>query len=95
MKIDVDPTTWNQGDQEFPGIRIREVFSGLILETSDGNRLGICMRDDTMEMNIMPDGKHTNNWWRIDMQKGEIKPLSDFCSSSQTETCTCTAGPEV
>ena len=72
MKLDVDPKTWHQGEEEFPGIRLREVYSGVVLETQEGNRLGICMKDDTMEINVMPGGEHSNNWWRVDMQSGAI-----------------------
>ncbi len=48
-------------------IVISEVFSGAYLETTEGNRIGFCMRDDTVEMNILPkDGG--SQWLRIDMQ---------------------------
>jgi len=51
---------------------LKEVFNGVILETRGGNQIGIYMRDDTMDINVMPKGKHTGNWWRVDMQEGEI-----------------------
>ena len=48
-------------------IVISEVFSGAYLETTEGNRIGFCMRDDTVEINILPkDGG--SQWIRIDMQ---------------------------
>jgi len=63
MKI----TTNANGD-----IVIKELFSGAILETEEGNQLGVCMRDDTLEINVMPKGEHTGNWWVVNMQTGEI-----------------------
>ena len=66
MKIDVD---------EERNIRLREVFNGVKLETSEGNAIGVCMRDDTLEINVMPGGKHTGNWWRVNMQTGDIDPM--------------------
>jgi predicted nuclease of predicted toxin-antitoxin system len=66
MKIDVD---------ECRNIRLREVFDGIILETPDCNRLGVCMRDDTFEINIIPYGSVTGNWWRVNMKTGTIEPL--------------------
>jgi len=61
-------------------ILLEEVFSGIGLKTSEGNEIGICMRDDTLEINIMPEGKHTNNWWRVNMQKGTIERMNLFYS---------------
>jgi hypothetical protein len=42
MKIDVN----KDGN-----IRLQEVFSGVLLETSDGEFLGVCMRDSGFEVN--------------------------------------------
>ncbi len=64
MRIDVD---------ENRNIRLREVYNGILLETSEGNQLGICMRDDTFEINIMPKGIDTKNWQRINMQTGKVE----------------------
>lgn len=48
-------------------IAIKEVFNGAYLETAEGNRVGFCMRDDTIEFNVLPkDGG--SQWYRIDMQ---------------------------
>lgn len=57
-------------------IVLEEVYSGVALRTSDGNELGICMRDDTFEINVMPGGRHTQNWWRVNMQDGSIASMS-------------------
>ena len=51
---------------------VTEVFANFIMRTAEGNDISICMRDDTFEINIMPQGEHTKNWWRIDMKKGTI-----------------------
>ncbi len=37
-------------------IMLKEVFSGVCLEQPDGNRIGICMRDNTFEISVMPKG---------------------------------------
>ena len=56
-------------------IRLAEVFVGVLLETAEGNQVGICMRDDTVEINVCPKGEDTKNWWRVDMQRGTIDRL--------------------
>ncbi len=56
-------------------IAIEEVYTGFLMRTSEGNEIRICMRDDTFEINIMPQGKSENNWWRIDMQKKIIEKM--------------------
>jgi len=66
VKIDVD---------EDRNIRLREVFNGVKMETAEGNAIGVCMRDDTLEINVMPGGKHTGNWWRVNMQTGQIESM--------------------
>ena len=53
---------------------IGEVFSGAYLETSEGNRVGFCMRDDTVEINILPKAGGSQ-WIRIDMQDLCTYPL--------------------
>ena len=59
MKIDTD----TNGD-----IRLKEVFSGVKLETEEGNCIGVCMRDDTFEINVIPKGANRHVWFRVDMQ---------------------------
>lgn len=71
MKIEVD---------EDRGIVLKEVYSGISMETSEGNKIGICMRDDTFEINVMPKGVHTGNWWRPDMQTGLFVSDREECS---------------
>ena len=60
-------------DQNEKGdIVLKKVYNGVLMETSEGNQIGICMRDDTFEINVIPKGQKERNWWRVDMQKGVI-----------------------
>ena len=68
MKIELD----DQGH-----IVLKEVYSGIMLETSEGNRLGICMRDDTFEINVLPKGVIEHNWQRVNMKTGNITRMYD------------------
>lgn len=43
-------------------IALSEFFSGLILRTTEGNEIGICLRDDTFEFSVR------GVWFRINMQ---------------------------
>jgi len=43
------------------------------METQEGNQIGVCMRDDTLEINVCPDGIDSGNWWRVNMQTGIIE----------------------
>jgi len=54
------------------GIVLKEVFSGVWMEQPDGNRIAICMRDDTFEINVLPKGAKEGKWHRVDMQRVEI-----------------------
>ena len=53
-------------------ICLKEVYSGVMMETREGNRIGICMRDDTFEINVIPKDKKSQ-WWRVNMQTGEME----------------------
>lgn len=68
MKVDID---------QHQNLRLQEIFSGVILETANGNSIGICMRDDTLEINVLPRGENTNNWWRVNMDTGQISRLGE------------------
>lgn len=59
-------------------LRLKEVFSGILMETSEGNQVGICMRDDTLEINVCPAGFDTGNWWRVNMQTEKIEKLRNL-----------------
>ena len=66
MKLDVDNYDG--------GIVISEVFSGAYLETEEGNRVGFCFRDDTVEFHVLPkDGG--NRWFRINMQDLTVEAM--------------------
>lgn len=66
MKVEVD----EQGS-----IVLKEVFSGVLLETEEGNKIGICMRDDTFEINVLPKGYPNFCWHRVNMQDRTIKKM--------------------
>jgi hypothetical protein len=68
MRIDID---------QHNHLRLKEVFSGVLLETTEGNQIGVCMRDDTLEINVCPAGKNTGNWWRVNMQTKEIERMAN------------------
>jgi len=68
MKIDID---------QHNNLRLREVFSGVLMETTEGNQIGVCMRDDTLEINVCPGSKNTDNWWRVNMQTGRIENMRE------------------
>lgn len=53
---------------------LTEVFSGLIMETAEGNRVGLCMRDDTVEFNVIP-ATGGSKWFHINMQEMTVSPL--------------------
>ncbi len=56
---------------------LKKVYNSIVLETSEGNRFAICMRDDTVEMKVcQPIGK--DRWYIANMQTGEI--VEEKCS---------------
>ena len=55
------------------GLLLKEVFNGLVLETGEGNMLTVCMRDDTIEMQVVGTGR----WFRADMESGEIYEMAE------------------
>ena len=52
-------------------IVLKEVYNSVILETAEGKKLAICMRDDTFEMTLAGSDK----WFRVDPNTGEINKL--------------------
>lgn len=60
-----------------PGVMVtaKEVFSGFGMETEEGNLIGLCMRDDTFEINVLPKGAKGSRWFRVDMRSRTIEPL--------------------
>lgn len=59
-------------DNEGTTIHLKEIFCNTVLETAEGNRVAICMRDDTIEFNVI---RHDPCWWRIDMATGMVHPM--------------------
>ena len=61
---------------EYGAFVLKEVFNGIMLDTKEGNQIGICMRDDTLEINVLPKGYiedySDSNWYRVNMQEGTI-----------------------
>ena len=52
-------------------IILKEVFNSLVLETEEGNRFAVCMRDDTIEMTVPGSDK----WFRANMKTGDIERI--------------------
>lgn len=58
---------------------LRKVYPGVLLETSEGNQICVCMRDDTFEINVLKigiDGVSSDTWYRANMQIGTIEKMS-------------------
>ncbi len=63
---------------------LKEVYSSIVLETAEGNRLVLCMRDDTIEMKVLPKlGSEDlavaitdEGWWRVDMKGRTVKEMT-------------------
>lgn len=51
-------------------IVLKEVYSGIILETSDGETMGICMRDSGFEFS------YQGQWYSA--QNGKIEPMKEL-----------------
>lgn len=55
---------------------IEEVFNGAVIKTEEGNRIGFCLRDDTVELNVLP-ASGGSRWFRVDMDTLRIGPMND------------------
>ncbi len=66
---------------------IKEVYSGVLMETSEGNKIAICMRDDTFEINVI-DRNGKDCWHRVDMQSLTIKPMASH-AFNEVNKATC------
>jgi len=53
-------------------ILLKEVFNPVILETEEGNRIGICMRDATFEFFVAPAGSAVT-FHRVEMETGLVR----------------------
>ncbi len=49
MEIDIDP--------KYKTVRLKKVFNSIILETSEGNKFVICMRNNGLEIGIEDNSK--------------------------------------
>ncbi len=64
MKIDVD---------EEGTLILKEVYNSIILETSEGNRFVVCMRDDTFEMKVLTEDWKNDIWYRANIETRKIE----------------------
>ena len=62
-------------------IILKEVFSGVCLETQEGNRMNICMRDNGFEYNF-EEAKPSGATWLI-KRFGEIKNVKEALNGSE------------
>lgn len=61
--------------EKFPYLALKEIYSNTVLETEEGNEVAICMRDNTIEFNIMPKGTKKQNWYRVNMEDATIEKM--------------------
>jgi len=54
---------------------LEEVYLGVLLRTREGDGIGVCIRDGTFEINIIPKGSKENNWWVINWQEGTVEKM--------------------
>lgn len=50
---------------------VEEIFSGITIQTEEGNRFGICLRDNTVEMSV----SGSNKYYRANMDTGDIEEM--------------------
>jgi hypothetical protein len=72
MKIEADYSDI-EGDR---GLVIKEVYRGAYIETRNGNRIGFCMRDDTIELNVIPKDSPNSKWFRVNMEELTVDPMA-------------------
>ena len=65
MKVDIKYV----GEESY--LSLKEIYCNTVLETEEGNKVSICMRDDTIEFNVM----NFNKWYRINMQTGTVDSM--------------------
>ena len=59
-------------------LSLEEIYCNTVLRTYEGNEVAICMRDDTIEFNVIGNRRNRsigNNWHTINMQTGEVSKL--------------------
>ena len=60
---------------------IKELYDGVLFETEEGNRIAICMRDDTFEIAVIDKAGVKNAIHRVDMVKGTILAMEDYLNN--------------
>lgn len=55
-------------------IVLKEVYSDVVLETEEGNKLYVCMRDNTFELFVQPKDVYGTSY-RINMENRNIEKL--------------------
>ena len=53
---------------EGPVLELGEIYCNTVLKTSEGNKLAVCMREDTFEISLVG----SNHWFRVDVHSGII-----------------------
>jgi hypothetical protein len=53
---------------------LKEVYNSIVMETAEGNRIALCMRDDTFEIGVLIPDSDTR-WFRVDQTTHEIIPM--------------------
>lgn len=59
---------------------VKEVYQGFVMETAEGNRIAICMRDDTFEINVLPKDAAGSSWSRANMKTRRFEAHGDIQS---------------
>ncbi len=52
-------------------LELGEIYCNTVLKTSEGNRLLVCMRDDTFEIRLVG----SNHWFTVDIHSGIIHAM--------------------
>ena len=79
MKIDIIPDDGGT-------IRLREVYNSVVLETSEGNTMAICMRDDGFEFLY-------KGTWYMAMHGRVVMDVAQHKSDRDTVACDPKVGP--
>jgi hypothetical protein len=67
MKVNIKPSA------EGPLLVLGEIYCNTVLETSKGNQLAVCMRDDTFEVSVV--GVKPKRWFRVNPKTGAIDEI--------------------
>jgi len=53
---------------------LEEVYNTLVLKTSEGDAIIICMQDDIIDINVISKNNAYNRWHAVDMETSSIYP---------------------